>query len=97
MHDTLDETPVGRIPTGEAFRQRFSNPNAAIHRADVHMSLLEGAQEAGSIEVATSTTVTRRVSPATQREPTDKACDHTHCRGHHPGWSRDSIQYGRPT
>jgi len=59
MHDALDETLVGRIPTGEAFRQRFGNPYAVIHRADVHMSLYEGAQEAGTIEVATSTTVQR--------------------------------------
>ena len=26
MHDALDETLVGRIPTGEAFRERFGNP-----------------------------------------------------------------------
>ena len=44
MHDALDETLVGRIPTGEAFRERFGNPYAVIHRADVHRSLLEGAQ-----------------------------------------------------
>jgi salicylate hydroxylase len=59
MHDALDETLVGRIPTGEAFRQRFGNPYAVIHRADVHMSLLEGAQESDRIEVLTSTTVQR--------------------------------------
>ena len=59
MHDALDETQVGRIPTGEAFRQRFGNPYAVIHRADVHGSLLEGAQELGSIEVLTSTCVQR--------------------------------------
>jgi salicylate hydroxylase len=59
MHDALDETLVGRIPTGEAFRQRFGNPYAVIHRADVHMSLLEGAQESGLVEVLTSTTVQR--------------------------------------
>jgi 3-hydroxybenzoate 6-monooxygenase len=59
MHDALDETLVGRIPTGEAFRQRFGNPYAVIHRADVHMSLLEGAQESNRIEVLTSTTVQR--------------------------------------
>ncbi len=44
MHDALDEFQVGRIPTGEAFRARFGNPYAVIHRADVHKSLLEGAQ-----------------------------------------------------
>ena len=59
MHDALDETLVGRIPTGEAFRQRFGNPYAVIHRADVHGSLLEGAQESGRIEVLTSTRVSR--------------------------------------
>ena len=59
MHDALDETLVGRIPTGEAFRQRFGNPYAVIHRADVHRSLLEGAQESGNIEVLTSTSVRR--------------------------------------
>lgn len=59
MHDALDETCVGRIPTGEAFRARFGNPYAVIHRADVHLSLLEGAQESGRIEVATGTAVVR--------------------------------------
>ena len=59
MHDALDETLVGRIPTGEAFRQRFGNPYAVIHRADVHGSLLEGAKESGRIEVLTSTCVQR--------------------------------------
>ncbi len=55
MHDALDETLVGRIPTGEAFRQRFGNPYAVIHRADVHLSLLEGAQATGRVELLTST------------------------------------------
>ena len=57
MHDALDETLVGRIPTGEAFRQRFGNPYAVIHRADIHKSLLEGSLETGRIEVLTSTAV----------------------------------------
>jgi 3-hydroxybenzoate 6-monooxygenase len=59
MHDALDESLVGRIPTGEAFRHRFGNPYAVIHRADVHKSLLEGAQAADRIQVLTSTTVKR--------------------------------------
>ena len=59
MYDAIDETCVGRIPTGEAFRQRFGNPYAVIHRADVHASLLEGAQATGRIEVATGTQVER--------------------------------------
>jgi 3-hydroxybenzoate 6-monooxygenase len=57
MHDAIDEHCVGRIPTGAAFRARFRNPYAVIHRADVHGSLLEGATATGRIEVATATTV----------------------------------------
>jgi salicylate hydroxylase len=59
MHDAIDESCVGRIPTGAAFRARFGNPYAVIHRADVHRSLLEGAQSTNRIEVATSTPVQR--------------------------------------
>ncbi|CAM3567284.1 3-hydroxybenzoate 6-monooxygenase [Polaromonas hydrogenivorans] len=59
MHDAIDGSLVGRIPTGEAFRQRFGNPYAVIHRVDVHLSLLEGAQETGKVEFLTSTRVER--------------------------------------
>jgi 2-polyprenyl-6-methoxyphenol hydroxylase-like FAD-dependent oxidoreductase len=59
MHDALDETLVGRIPTGEAFRARFGNPYAVIHRADVHSALLEGAQRSDRIQLETATTVQR--------------------------------------
>jgi salicylate hydroxylase len=59
MHDAIDETLVGRLPTGEAFRKRFGNPYAVIHRVDIHLSLLEAAQEAGRVEFLTSTRVER--------------------------------------
>ena len=59
MHDAIDETLVGRIPTGEAFRKRFGNPYAVIHRVDIHLSLLEGAQETGRVEFLTSTRIER--------------------------------------
>jgi 3-hydroxybenzoate 6-monooxygenase len=59
MHDALDETLIGRIPTREAFRQRFGNPYAVIHRADVHGLLLQAAQATQGIEVVTSTQVQR--------------------------------------
>ncbi|MGA2551857.1 MAG: 3-hydroxybenzoate 6-monooxygenase [Burkholderiaceae bacterium] len=57
MHDALDEGLVGRIPTGEAFRRRFGNPYGVIHRADVHLSLLEGVQATDLVEIVTSTMV----------------------------------------
>jgi 3-hydroxybenzoate 6-monooxygenase len=59
MHDAIDETLVGRIETGEAFRKRFGNPYAVIHRVDIHLSLLEGAQETGKVEFLTSTRIER--------------------------------------
>ncbi len=59
MHDAIDGTLVGRIPTGEAFRKRFGNPYAVIHRVDIHLSLLEAAQETKRVEFLTSTRVER--------------------------------------
>lgn len=59
MHDAIDEYQVGKIPTGEAFIKRFGNPYAVIHRVDVHLSLLEGAQETGRVEFLTSIRVAR--------------------------------------
>ncbi len=55
MHDALDESLVGRIETGAAFRERFGNPYAVIHRQDVHNSLLEGAQDTGRVAFHTDT------------------------------------------
>ena len=73
MHDALDETEIARIPTGVAFRQRFGNPYAVIHRADVHLSLLEGAQETGRVEFLTRTRV--------QRVEQDDSGVTVHCAG----------------
>ncbi|MDP2443701.1 3-hydroxybenzoate 6-monooxygenase [Rhodoferax sp.] len=57
MHDAIDEYQVGKIETGEAFRKKFGNPYAVIHRVDIHSSLLEGAVETGRVEVLTSTRI----------------------------------------
>ncbi len=59
MHDCIDESVVGRIETGKEFLEYFGNPYAVCHRADVHMSLLEGAREKDRIEVLTATEVVR--------------------------------------
>ena len=61
MHDALDGTLVARIPTGAAFCQRFGNPYAVIHRADVHRTLLDAALASTRIRVSTGTTVQRVV------------------------------------
>jgi len=57
MHDAIDEYQIGKLETGEAFRKRFGNPYAVIHRVDIHLSLLEGARETGQVEFFTSTRI----------------------------------------
>ena len=59
MTDAIDEYEIGRIPTGEAFRQRFGNPYAVIHRVDVHQALQQGAMETGRVQCLTDTRVQR--------------------------------------
>ena len=59
MKDAVDESDVGDMPVGEAFRKRFGNPYVVAHRADLHTALLEAARAAGPIEVLTSTCVER--------------------------------------
>ena len=57
MHDAIDGYQIGKIPTDAHFRERFGNPYAVIHRADVHMSLIEGARESGQVEIFTNTRI----------------------------------------
>ena len=57
MHDAIDEYQIGKLETGEAFRKRFGNPYAVIHRVDIHTSLLEGVQESPNVEFFTSTRI----------------------------------------
>jgi 3-hydroxybenzoate 6-monooxygenase len=59
MMDAVDESEVASMPVGESFRKRFGNPYAVTHRADMHMSLLEGVRATGTIELATSTRIDR--------------------------------------
>ena len=59
MHDAVDESLVARIETDEAFRKRFGNPYAVIHRVDIHRALYDGAAETGRIEFHTDTRIER--------------------------------------
>jgi len=74
MMDAVDETLVGEIPTGPEFQARFANPYAVIHRADVHLSLLEGVRAQPGVEVITST------RPA--------SCSRRNARTRSPSWLR---------
>ena len=57
MHDAIDEYQIGKIETGDAFRKRFGNPYAVIHRVDIHSSLYEGAVATGRVEFFTCTRI----------------------------------------
>ena len=57
MMDAVDGSEVGSFPVGQAFRDRFKNPYAVIHRADIHTSMLEATQGSDLIHVETSTKI----------------------------------------
>lgn len=57
MMDAVDAKEVVRIDTGEAFRARFGGAYAVIHRADIHLSILEAVQQDPLIQFRTSTQI----------------------------------------
>ena len=57
MMDAIDGSEVARVPLGEAFRKRFNNPYAVIHRADIHVSVYEEVQLAPEIHIHTSSRI----------------------------------------
>lgn len=54
MMDAVDASEVAMFPVGERFRQRFGNPYAVIHRADIHHSILEAVKQSPRIRFVTS-------------------------------------------
>jgi salicylate hydroxylase len=54
MMDAVDCGEVGTFEVGEAFRARFGNPYAVIHRADIHTAILEHVRGTPGIELVTS-------------------------------------------
>ncbi len=59
MMDAVDGATVASLPVGDAFRARFGNPYAVIHRADAHGALLDGVRACADIELLTSTRIER--------------------------------------
>jgi salicylate hydroxylase len=57
MMDAVDASEVAAMPVGEAFRRRFGNPYAVVHRADIHTSLLEEAQKSPLVSLHTDARV----------------------------------------
>lgn len=57
LMDATNAKPVARIETGAHYRERFRNPYAVIHRADIHLSILEAVQGDPRIQFRTNTQV----------------------------------------
>jgi salicylate hydroxylase len=58
MMDAVDATEVGTFVVDAAFRQRFANPYAVIHRADIHGAILDAVRTSPLITFVTSSQVT---------------------------------------
>ena len=59
MMDAVDGEPVARMPVGQAFRDRFANPYAVIHRADIHLSVYESVRGQPGVRLHPGTRVDR--------------------------------------
>lgn len=59
MMDAIDASQVAQLDVGEAFRTRFGNPYGVIHRADIHLSILEAVQQHPHITFKTSTHINK--------------------------------------
>jgi 2-polyprenyl-6-methoxyphenol hydroxylase-like FAD-dependent oxidoreductase len=57
LMDAVDGQEVGTFVVGDAFRERFGNPYAVIHRADIHLSIYEAVKESPLITFKTSVRV----------------------------------------
>ncbi|MDM9561170.1 3-hydroxybenzoate 6-monooxygenase [Bordetella petrii] len=71
MMDAVDAREVVRIDTGADFRARFGGPYAVIHRADIHLSILEAVQRDPLISFHTSTQIVEVRQDGAQVEVTD--------------------------
>jgi salicylate hydroxylase len=59
LMDSMADGEICHIDLGEAFRKRFRNPYAVVHRGDLHGVLLKGCREHPLIELRTSSEVVR--------------------------------------
>jgi 2-polyprenyl-6-methoxyphenol hydroxylase-like FAD-dependent oxidoreductase len=66
MMDAVDGAEIGTFAVDAKFRQRFGNPYAVIHRADIHDAILQGARSSPLIELLTSSRVEDVVQDASR-------------------------------
>jgi len=58
LMDAVDGQPIAAIQLDDAFRARFGNPYAVVHRADLHGVLLDACRAHELVELRTSHAVT---------------------------------------
>jgi 3-hydroxybenzoate 6-monooxygenase len=59
LMDAMRDERIAAIPLDEPFRNRFKNPYAVVHRADLHLVLLEACRANDLIDLRTSSAVER--------------------------------------
>ena len=57
LRDAIDTHEIARVDVGTPYRERCGNPYAVIHRADIHLSILEAVQDHPLISFRTATRV----------------------------------------
>jgi salicylate hydroxylase len=62
--DGVTAREITRIPVAGAFRERFAEPYALVHRADLHRALLDRCSEDPLVELRPGSTVTGYVDSA---------------------------------
>lgn len=65
LMDAIQGTEITRIPLDDAFRARFRNPYAVIHRGDLHGVFLRACREHPLVDLRTSSEVARYVQDGT--------------------------------
>lgn len=65
LMDAMEDRRIAAIPLDEAFRARFNNPYAVVHRADLHRVLLDACQANELVELRTNSRVVDYTQDAT--------------------------------
>ncbi len=58
LMDAMSDDEIASIPVDEAFRKRFKNPYAVVHRGDLHAVFLNACRESPLVELRTASEVT---------------------------------------
>lgn len=58
LMDSLSDEEICRIPVDAPFRERFGNPYAVCHRADLHRVLLDACASKANVELLTDQRIT---------------------------------------